>query len=104
MRKIFNLFFVLFVLFVVQSSFAKEPWHIWLNQVKAEAIAEGISPQLVNQAFRGMTPSKAHISLDRKQPEKRLTFLKYRNTRNKGSPQITDNIKLTPAKANVIGA
>jgi len=56
-------------------------WPQWVAQLRAEAISQGISPRLFDQVFAGMTPGKRQISLDRSQPETRLTYLKYRNTR-----------------------
>jgi membrane-bound lytic murein transglycosylase B len=67
--------------FALPAVFAIEPWNIWVKQVRAEAIAQGIRPQLFDEVFAGMTPSSAHIQLDRKQPEKRLTYMGYRNSR-----------------------
>lgn len=67
--------------FALPTLFAVEPWTVWVKQVRAEAIAQGIRPQLFDEVFNGMTPSSAHIQLDRKQPEKRLTYIEYRNSR-----------------------
>ena len=65
------------------SSFAapKPSWRAWIQQVKQEAISQGIDPQLLDRVFANMTPSQKHLRLDRNQPEKRITYLKYRNTR-----------------------
>ncbi|MGD9152077.1 MAG: lytic murein transglycosylase [Gammaproteobacteria bacterium] len=59
----------------------QQSWHSWIQQVKQEAITQGIDSQLLDRVFDGMTPSKKHLQLDRSQPEKRITYLKYRNTR-----------------------
>jgi len=56
-------------------------WHTWVQQLRQEAIAEGISPALFDQLFDHMTPQKRVRHFARTQPEKRLTFLKYRRTR-----------------------
>ena len=56
-------------------------WKTWVRNLRKEAIADGIRPQLFDQVFYGMTPSSKHIRLDRTQPETRLTYYKYRNTR-----------------------
>jgi len=69
---------------LTQFSFAaqrRQSWHSWIQDVKREAIAQGINTALLNRVFDGMTPSQKHLRLDKNQPEKRLTYLKYRNTR-----------------------
>ncbi len=58
------------------------PWKQWVAQLRQDAISDGISPQTFDEAFKSIhAPSKAIMSYDRNQPEKRITFLKYRNTR-----------------------
>lgn len=56
-------------------------WHIWLNDFKQEALADGITPQTFDTAFQGVQPSKRVTHFAKTQPEKRLTFEKYRQTR-----------------------
>lgn len=56
-------------------------WNNWVQNLRQEAISQGIRPQLFDQIFHNMQPSKTHIHLDRTQPETRLTYYKYRNTR-----------------------
>lgn len=50
----------------------------WVKTFKAEAIKNGISSSLLNQAFDGVAPIPRIIALDRKQPESRMTFGEYR--------------------------
>lgn len=65
-----------------QTLVAKEPWNQWLQGVRKEALAEGISPELVTEAFADIhEPSRQVKNLSRSQPEHRLTYMKYRNTR-----------------------
>ncbi len=60
----------------------KQSWSQFIKGVKAEAIAQGIRPEIVHKALKGISaPNRRVLNLDRSQPEKRLTFLKYRNTR-----------------------
>lgn len=69
---------------VLAASFAtaKQPWSDWVAEVKSEAIAKGIRPNVVDAVFsRVKQPSPRVLKLDRTQPERRITFLKYRNTR-----------------------
>jgi membrane-bound lytic murein transglycosylase B len=71
-------------LLLTQNSFAaqrQQSWHSWLQGVRQEAIGQGIDPALFDRVFQGMTPSQKHLYFDRRQPEKRLTYLKYRTTR-----------------------
>lgn len=56
-------------------------WQSWLKEVRQEALAQGINPYLFDDVFRGVKPNKRVINFDKRQPEKRLTFLQYRKTR-----------------------
>lgn len=49
----------------------------WLQDFKAEARAQGVSPELLDRAFAGVEPIERVIELDRKQPEFLLTFWRY---------------------------
>lgn len=61
---------------------SKPTFNEFIKQIKAEAIARGIRPEIVDEAFKGIkAPNRKVLHLDRTQPEKRLTYLKYRNTR-----------------------
>lgn len=62
-------------------TYAKPSWNQWVKELRQEAIADGISPQLFDRAFTGLRPDKRTVHFDRKQPETRLTYQKYRNTR-----------------------
>jgi len=66
----------------VVSRAGHQSWNSFLKQLRIEALSQGIRPDVFDQAFQGMKePSHKVIHYDRTQPEKRLTFLKYRNTR-----------------------
>lgn len=68
--------------FVAQAQTALRPaWSVWVKQLRTEAILDGIRPELFDRVFKNLRPRQAVLRLDRKQPEKRLTFLKYRRTR-----------------------
>ena len=58
-----------------------QSWNSWVKSFKTEAMHDGISAHLLDQVFSGWRPNRKVMSLDRNQPEHRLTFLKYRNTR-----------------------
>ncbi len=60
----------------------KLPWPQWVKEVRVEALEDGIRPEVFDEAFSGVKePTSRVVSLDRSQPEKRLTFLQYRKTR-----------------------
>ncbi len=65
-----------------QVAFAQQSWNAWVAEVRTEALAQGISPEVFDSAFAGVhEPSKQIKSFSHSQPEHRLTFLKYRNSR-----------------------
>ncbi len=49
----------------------------WLESFKARAIAEGVSPRVLEDALAGVTPDDTVVALDNKQPEKKITFSRY---------------------------
>jgi len=58
------------------------PWKQWLAGMRQDAIADGIKPEVFDAAFKNIrSPNHGIMKYDRYQPERRLTFLKYRNTR-----------------------
>jgi membrane-bound lytic murein transglycosylase B len=75
----------IFILALCISSlvFAQQvSWNVWVKQLRKEAVAKGISARLFDQVFSNIKrPSRKQIKLDRSQPEKRLTYIKYRNSR-----------------------
>jgi membrane-bound lytic murein transglycosylase B len=90
MKYIYKRLLVTFICFIsltfyFTSSFAsfnnKQSWNAWVKDLRAEAISQGIKPALFDKVFHNMTPNKKHLHFDRKQPEKRLTYLKYRSSR-----------------------
>ncbi|PIQ44176.1 MAG: lytic transglycosylase [Gammaproteobacteria bacterium CG11_big_fil_rev_8_21_14_0_20_46_22] len=78
MRK---LLVILFSLSIVLCAQARESFQTWLQGFKQQAVSAGIKPQFFDEIFEGMTIGHRQIHLDRTQPEKRLTFLQYRNKR-----------------------
>lgn len=72
--------FVVLALFVVRPLSAAEhsqPFSQWLDGVRKEAMAAGISGGFLDSALTGLRPIKRVIELDRRQPEFTLTFWKY---------------------------
>lgn len=81
--KRWGLLLSLGLLWLSSSVFANQQnWNQWMAQVKQEALAQGISPQLFDEAFAGMhEPSRQVKGLSHSQPEHRLTFAKYLHSR-----------------------
>ena len=50
----------------------------WVNEFKNEARSRGISPSLLDDAFRDVKPLPRVLELDRKQPESTMTFVQYK--------------------------
>lgn len=60
----------------------KKSWSEFVRGLRSEALSQGIRPAVFDRAFQGMkAPNRKVLHYDRTQPEKRLKFLKYRNTR-----------------------
>lgn len=84
MRNIFPVLVSSFLF--VQIAYGQEqnvqPWWQFVASVRAEAISEGIRAEVFEEAFRNVRAPNLHIiHLDKTQPERRLTFLEYRNSR-----------------------
>ena len=75
---------IIIVCFIFFSTplFAKTDWQTYVNDLRTEAITKGIRPEVFDAAFQGMQePHHKVLKLDRSQPEKRITYLQYRNSR-----------------------
>ena len=60
----------------------QQTWSKWLADVRSEALAQGISPSLLNSAFADLhEPSRQVKGLARSQPEHRITYSKYLHSR-----------------------
>lgn len=62
--------------------YQRTSWSEWVQQLKIEAVSQGIRASLFDQIFANLTPNQRILNFDRTQPEKRLTFLQYRNSRS----------------------
>jgi membrane-bound lytic murein transglycosylase B len=56
-----------------------QPFPDWLEGVRQEALAKGISPGTVAKALDGVEPIARVIELDRRQIEGRITYQEYRD-------------------------
>ncbi len=60
-----------------------QPFGAWLQDIKQEALARGISEPLLDKAFNNLQPNPRVIRLDRAQPESTTSFTQYmKNTVN----------------------
>lgn len=56
-------------------------WTTWVQQLRQEAVNQGVNPVLFDNIFKGMVPDTRVLHFDRTQPEKRITFNDYRKSR-----------------------
>jgi membrane-bound lytic murein transglycosylase B len=80
-QKVFLAFLFIFYSFSVMAQ-AEESWSEWVRQLRVEAVADGIRPQVFDEVFSNISgPNPKVLRLYNTQPEGRLTFLAYRRTR-----------------------
>jgi len=73
---------VLSCFFSFTAQAATQSWQSWVADVRQEALKQGISESVFDAAFAGIhEPSRQVKGLARSQPEHRLTYNKYLNTR-----------------------
>lgn len=64
------------------STLFAQSWTAWLDQVKQEALKKGIRQAVIDEAFADVhAPSQSVKKLAHNQPEKRLSYTKYRSSR-----------------------
>lgn len=83
-RKIFKTSFLTLGLMMASTHLLANPtnsFEDWLKTFKAQALQNGVSQNVLERAFEGVTPNQRVLELDRRQPEFSLTFWKYMNTR-----------------------
>ncbi len=54
------------------------PFDAWLAAFRTDALRQGISRDTLDNALTGIQPNKRVLELDRKQPESRVSFDRYR--------------------------
>ena len=59
------------------AALAQQSFDQWLDAVRADARAMGVSEATLDSALTGISPIPRVIELDRRQPEGRLTFAEY---------------------------
>jgi len=75
------LFSFISTIFSANAFSAIQPWLVWLADLKQEAVQKGINPQFFDFVFQGVTPNHEVLHLDNTQPERRISFVQYRQTR-----------------------
>ncbi len=65
-------------LLLPEHAMADEKFESWLKEFKKDAAKQGISKDLLDDAFKGVEPISRVIELDRKQPEGKMTFAQYK--------------------------
>ncbi|WP_321391191.1 lytic murein transglycosylase [Emcibacter sp.] len=85
-----------------------QPFGVWLEELKAEALGNGISAETLRQALANIEPIPRIIELDRKQPEFTQTYEEYISRRvsptriAKGREKIGEfSSVLTPVSDNM---
>src|SRR5689334_22052211 len=48
-----------------------------LQNIRTEAVRQGVPAAVIDKAFQGLTPDQKVIDLDQRQPEFTLTYAKY---------------------------
>lgn len=74
--RLLNLLLVLLLFAPAQAHAADFP--TWLENFKLEAASKGISQKTIGEALTGIQPLPKVIALDKKQPEKKITFVQYK--------------------------
>jgi membrane-bound lytic murein transglycosylase B len=78
-KHLLSFLFTFFPLFAIANPIN---WNTWVSSVREEALSQGISANLFDEAFADIhEPSKQIKNLSSSQPEHRLTFYKYRDSR-----------------------
>lgn len=81
--KYFFSFFILGYFFLsITQAMAQQSWPQFVAGVRQEALSQGIRPEIFDEAFQNIkAPNPKILHLDRSQPEHRLSFLNYLNSR-----------------------
>ncbi len=68
---------VAWLLAAIPAAQAQTPFEQWLDAVRADARAMGVSEATLDSALSNISPIERIIELDRRQPEGRLSFAEY---------------------------
>ncbi len=83
MQRLISFLLSLLLVFLATEAMAGKPsWRQWVAQLKEEAVAQGIDSALFDSIFDTIPAPDHHVlRLDHTQPEHRITFSEYRDTR-----------------------
>lgn len=76
--------FLLLSIFYAFYAYAEpeQSWSQWVQQLRVDAIKNGIKPDVFDQVFASIPgPNSTVLKFYNTQPERRLTFIEYRQTR-----------------------
>jgi membrane-bound lytic murein transglycosylase B len=76
--KIISLSILLFALVLSPNMARASDFQTWLSAFRGKAAEAGISQATINLALTGIQPLPRVIALDKKQPEKKITFAQYK--------------------------
>ena len=76
-KAIFIIVMLVFTSCSTKSIEGNKDFNNWVEQLKLEAIENGISKKIVKKAFKDVNYNEKIVSLDRSQPEKKKTFEQY---------------------------
>ena len=62
---------------ITGPAFAQSEFQNCLQNIRADAVRQGVPDSVVDSAFRNLTPDQKVIELDSRQPEFSLTYGKY---------------------------
>jgi membrane-bound lytic murein transglycosylase B len=90
----FSIFSLLIALFAPALAFGAAPQDFasWLEELRAQALEEGIFPATLDLALKDLQPLPQVIELDRKQPEKTQSLAQYLAQRL--SPALVETARL----------
>lgn len=72
----------LFLMGFLSATQAQQTWSEFVKGVRQEALAQGVRPEVFDEAFADIkAPNPRVLHFDRTQPESRITYIHYRDTR-----------------------
>lgn len=92
MKRLWIVWFmaIISILYAFSAMAQQQSWSAWVQQLRTQAIQDGIQPQVFDQVFSAIPgPSSKVLHYYNSQPERRLSFTEYRQTRaNKSRIQM----------------
>lgn len=71
--------YAMLALLLVCAPAHAETFDAWKTQFRSQALQAGVGESTFDAAFKGIEPDDDVVELDQRQPEKRITFSKYRS-------------------------